>query len=154
MLIYKNSFVGILITAACVVGLILVASTLSLQKGQIAADATAVVVGITAEAKRVEVQATLVAEQAKAAQLREEYEGKVKLIEAGADAYAEKSNADNLTYLIRKSEERQDGLIYYLQTGKALADEQRDADRKTTNLIVGVVVAVIVLFGLALVRER
>lgn len=149
-MLYKNGVIGGLLVVALIAAAILILSTVSLEKEQIAADATAVVVNVTADAKKVEMQATLVAEQAKAAQIREEYEGKATLIDAQTDSFVRIEEVKMLRYALEKSEERQDGLIYYIQTGETLVDKKMENDIKTTRWIVVVVVIVIaVLFGIA-----
>lgn len=73
---------------------------------------------------QVDVQATVEAERARAAQIRETYAGMAEVIDAEADAHTEKRAADLLAYMVQKSEQRQDEMLYYLMNGQSRQDAE------------------------------
>ena len=129
-MIYSRGLPAILIVVA-VIGLIFFGSTIAASKESAKAETARIAVQATKEAKQAEMQLALIAEQEKAKQIRESYEGQAEVIDAQADAYAKRTSADMAFYALKKSEERQDEMLHYIQTGKSLQEERDKEAAKT-----------------------
>jgi hypothetical protein len=88
----------------------------------------------------VKVQATIESEKAKAAQIRETYEGIAKVEDEKAETYQVESQADLFAYLVRSNVEMNKEMLFYLMHKET--KEQREAKyiRYLTISIFGVLV--------------
>lgn len=132
----------ILVVGIALVGLILLASNVADMNQS-----------NTQAIRQTMLQATVQAEYAKAQQTREEYMGKAAVIEAEAQAYSEKSAANLLTYVVHKSEERQDDMLYFLMTGETRQQtDERRAQWLFRTMAAALCLLVIVFVGAAFLR--
>jgi len=108
-----------LILVACAVG------GMAYVAGNGSSRAHATEAQATVEAERIAIQATVVAEREKSEQIR-----------AKADAYGDKLSADLLAYVVTKSEERQDEMLYFIIHGETTAERDARFARNTAWIMV------------------